>query len=178
MGILEIIADQNLGSSAFKKYPSLRTSLGNAERTIREINPSKDEKIRIASLVNLCFEYDRETDLEEKEIILRTLAEISANEALELPDQDLEKWEADLKSTVPDYAKADKNHGIQTRAFLKKYFSLRAKAGLQTQTAVAKASGLKRGYVAVIETGEHFPQQKTLQKLAKAFAVDVTELLP
>jgi len=62
--------------------------------------------------------------------------------------------------------------------FLKKYFSLRARAGLETQAALAKASGLKRSYVATIETGEHFPQQKTLQKLAKAFGVDVTELFP
>jgi transcriptional regulator with XRE-family HTH domain len=42
---------------------------------------------------------------------------------------------------------------------------------------VARKSGLARSYVAVIESGEHVPQQKTLQKLAKAFGVDVAELL-
>jgi len=56
--------------------------------------------------------------------------------------------------------------------------SLRAKSGFKTQQSVAKKSGLRRSYVAVIEAGEHFPQQKTLQKLAKAFGVDVSELLP
>lgn len=177
MGILEIIAERQLGSAAFSKYPSLRTSLWNTERAIQEINLSDNEKARIASLVDLCFEYERETDLEEKEIILRTLAEISANQPLEMPNQNLDEWESDLKSTVPAYAKAHKKYGMKTQVFLKKYFSLRAKADLPTQEAVAKASGLKRGYVAVIEMGEHFPQQKTLQKLAKAFGVDISELL-
>jgi transcriptional regulator with XRE-family HTH domain len=62
--------------------------------------------------------------------------------------------------------------------FLRKYFSLRAKANLATQQDVAKKSGLRRSYVSTIESGEHLPQQKTLQKLAKAFGVDVSELLP
>ena len=65
----------------------------------------------------------------------------------------------------------------KTDAFLKTYFSLRAKAGFATQADVAKKSGLSRSYVAVIESGEHIPQQKTLQKLARAFGVDVTALI-
>jgi len=40
----------------------------------------------------------------------------------------------------------------------------------------SQKSWLRRSYVAVIEAGEHF-RAKTLQKLAKAFGVDVTELL-
>jgi transcriptional regulator with XRE-family HTH domain len=60
---------------------------------------------------------------------------------------------------------------------LRKYFSLRAKAGLKTQAEVAKKAGLSRTHVTVIESGEHAPQQKTLQKLAKAFGVDVTDLM-
>ena len=51
---------------------------------------------------------------------------------------------------------------------------MRAKAGLATQADVASKSGLSRSYVAVIESGEHIPQQKTLQKLARAFvATDI-----
>ena len=48
---------------------------------------------------------------------------------------------------------------------------------MQTQEDVAKRAGLRRSYVAVIESGAHLPQQKTLQKLAKAFDVDLAELL-
>lgn len=178
MGVLEIIAEQRLGLTALKSHPKLRRAFEKVEEATRRPKISADEKARIAAIVELCFEYDRESDPEEKANILLTLDEISANEPLELPSQSIREWEAELKAQDASYAKADRGAKRATTAFLKKYFSLRAKAGLETQAAVAKATGLKRSYVAVIETGDHFPQQKTFQKLAKAFAVDVTELLP
>jgi len=178
MGILEIIAEQHLGMKALASHPALRAAFDQAEKATRRPKVTEDEKARIASIVELCFEYDREADPEEKENILRTLEEISANVPLELPKQTVEEWETDLKKKDAAYAKADRAADRRGKDFLKKYFSLRAKAGLETQDAVAKKSGLKRSYIGVIETGEHFPQQKTLQKLAKAFGVDVSELLP
>lgn len=178
MGVLEIIAEHHLGATAFAKHPGLREALERAEKSSHRSNISDDEKERIASLVELCFEYDRESDPEEKKNILKTLTEISANKPLEMPTQTLEEWEDQLKSNDRAFVKASHAADHHIKRFLRKYFSLRAKAGFETQAAVAKASGLKRSYVAVIETGEHFPQQKTLQKLAKAFAVDVTELFP
>jgi DNA-binding XRE family transcriptional regulator len=108
---------------------------------------------------------------------LRTLEEISANQTLELPTETIEQWEKHLASSDQSFAKAKDTLDRRRREFQKKYFSFRARAGLQTQEAVAKRSGLRRSYVAVIEAGVHFPQQKTLQKLAKAFKVDVAELL-
>ncbi len=164
--------------TALKSHPKLRLAFEKAEEATRRPKISPDEKARIASIVELCFEYDRESDPDEKMNILRTLDEISANEPLELPTQDIQEWETQLKAKDSSYAKADDDTKSATSLFLKKYFSLRARAGLETQAALAKASGLKRSYVATIETGEHFPQQKTLQKLAKAFGVDVTELFP
>ncbi|SRR5260221_7159646 len=178
MGVLEIIAQQQLGSKALKSHPKLLAAFQQAERAINRPTINADEKARIAAIVELCFEYERECDPDEKANILRTLEEISANEPLEMPTQSVEDWETKLKASNKAYAKAEREGNRRIEAFLKKYFSLRAKSGLQTQAAVALASGLKRGYVAIIETGEHFPQQKTLQKLARAFAVDVTELLP
>jgi DNA-binding XRE family transcriptional regulator len=178
MGVLEIIAEQRLGLTALKSHPKLRIAFEKAEKAVHRPTISDDEKARIAAIIELCFEYNRESDPEEKANILRTLEEISANEALEMPTQSVEAWEGELKTSDKAYAKAEREGTHRIEAFLKKYFSLRAKSGLQTQAAVAKASGLKRGYVAIIETGEHFPQQKTLQKLAKAFGIDVTELLP
>ena len=127
--------------------------------------------------MELCFAYERETDREEKANILRTLEEISANEPLELATATVEEWEQELNSQDAAFAKAKRDADRRREEFQRKYFSLRAKAGLQTQEAVAKKTGLRRSYIAVIETGSHFPQQKTLQKLAKAFGVDVTELL-
>ena len=173
MTVLEIIAEKHLGASALKRHPLLRTALTRLGGSAVD----EGEKERIASIVALCFEYDRESDVEEKENILRTLEEISANEPLELPSETVEQWEGRLKESAPGYAKADATAGRKSSAFLRKYFSFRARAGLATQAAVARKSGLSRSYVAVIESGEHVPQQKTLQKLAKAFKVDVADLL-
>ena len=100
------------------------------------------------------------------------------NRPLELPIEGIEEWEQKLKATNLGYARADAAASKKTGAFLKAYFSLRAKARLATQADVARKSGLSRSYVAVIESGEHIPQQKTLQKLARAFGVDVTALIP
>ena len=127
--------------------------------------------------MELCCAYATETDGEEKANILRTLEELSANQPLELPTETIERWEDHLASGDHAFAEAKASLDRRRREFQRRYFSFRAKAGLQTQEAVAKRSGLRRSYIAVIETGLHFPQQKTLQKLAKAFKVDVADLL-
>ena len=174
MRVLEIVAEKHLGERTLRSHPKLRAAL----RRIEGSATLEAERERIVSIVELCFEFDRETDADEKKNILRTLEEVSANQPIEPPTTSLEKWEADLKKTDAAYAKADAAATKKTDAFLKTYFSLRAKAGLATQADVARESGLTRSYVAVIESGEHAPQQKTLQKLARAFGVDVMALIP
>jgi DNA-binding XRE family transcriptional regulator len=178
MCILEIIAERRIGIEQLSSRPALRNLLAKADRAAQSSTSTDDEKARIESIVELCFEYDRETDPDEKANILRTLEEITAHAPLELPTTTVEQWDAQLAAESRAYAKAAATDVQRLEAFRKKYFSLRAKAGLETQAAVAKKSGLRRSYIAVIETGDHFPQQKTLQKLAAAFDVDVTELLP
>jgi DNA-binding XRE family transcriptional regulator len=178
MGVLEIIAERRLGAKQLASRPKLRASIARADHTARNATMTDDERARIESIVELCFEYDRENDPDEKANILRTLEEISANAPLEAPAATVGEWEEKLKTEDSSYAKETDVEAQRLQAFRKKYFSLRARAGLETQAAVAKKSGLRRGYIAVIETGDHFPQQKTLQKLAVAFGVDVGELLP
>ncbi len=53
---------------------------------------------------------------------------------------------------------------------------LRTKRRMSQQRLAAK-SGLSREYVARLEIGQHNPSLATLQKLAKALGVPVTELL-
>ena len=178
MGVLEIIAKQRLGPKALLSHPRLRHAFEKAEKAAHKPTATEDEKARIAAMVELCFEYDRETDPEEKVNILDTLDEITANAHIQLPATSIEAWEADLKTKNNSYAEVERRAKKDIKAFLDKYFLLRARAGLETQSALAKASGLSRSYIAVIETGEHFPQQKTLQKLARAFKVEITALLP
>jgi DNA-binding XRE family transcriptional regulator len=173
MTTLEAIAERRLGKEVLKGHPKLRAALGRGRNSSAE----RDEAERIAAVVELCFEYERETDPEEKENILRTLEEISANEPAELSKETIEEFEGRLMEADGKYRKADAAARRKSDRFLKKYFSFRSKAGLATQADVARKSGLSRGYVAVLESGEHTPQQKTLQKLAKAFGVDVTELM-
>lgn len=177
MTVLEIIAEQRLGVKNLAGHPRLRAALRRIDDFARGKDSGEDEKARIASIVELCFAYERETDSDEKANILRALEEISGNEPLELPDETIEEWETKLSSKDAAFAKAQKTLDRRRKAFQKKYFSFRARAGMQTQAEVARRAGLRRSYVAVIEAGVHFPQQKTLQKLAKAFNVDVTELL-
>ena len=177
MTVLEIIAERCLGTQTLAEHREMRAALQRIDSLARGGNPSADERARIASLVELCSAYEAETDADEKANILRTLEEVSANQSLELPTETIEQWEEHLASKDRTFAKAKDTLDRRRREFQKRYFSFRARAGLQTQEAVAKRSGLRRSYVAVIEAGVHFPQQKTLQKLAKAFEVDVAELL-
>jgi DNA-binding XRE family transcriptional regulator len=177
MTVLEIIAEQLLGARRLATRPRLRKALRQIDTIVNRQNTTDDEKARIASIVELCFAYERETDREEKANILRTLEEVSENEALELPIESIEDWDETLKSEDSEFAKARKTLDARRHKFQRKYFSLRAKAGLRTQREVAQKAGLRRSYVAVIESSAHLPQQKTLQKLAKAFGVDVAELL-
>ena len=177
MTVLEIIAEQRLGTKNLAGHPRLRTAFRRIDDLVRHGDSREDEKARIASLVDLCFAYERETDPAEKANIMRALEEISANEPLELPVESIQEWEDRLDSKNSEFAKAKTANDRRHQEFQKRYFSFRARAGLQTQQEVAKRAGLRRSYVAVIESGSHFPQQKTLQKLAKAFGVDIAELL-
>ena len=127
MSVLEIVAEKHLGKRTLLKRPKLRVALRRIEGSVAH----QSEWERIASIVDLCFEFDRETDPEEKENILRTLEEISTNRPLELPIEGIEEWEQKLKATNLGYARADAAASKKTGAFLKAYFSLRARRDLR-----------------------------------------------
>jgi DNA-binding XRE family transcriptional regulator len=180
MEILEIVAESSLGKAVLERHSELKSGLRALEKKTEgrvKSQTTAEGKQRIADIVELCFEYKRESDPEERENILRTLDEIVKNEPVELPTQSIEQWDDQLASEDREYAKLRRRDEDKVQNFLKKYFSLKHKAGLKTQANVAKAVGMDRTQVTVLESGEHMPQQKTLQKLAKAFGVDVTELM-
>src|SRR6266480_494276 len=180
MEILEIVAEQSLGKALLARHSDLKSGLRKIDKragTRTASQTSAEEKQRIATIIELCFEYKRETDPDERNNILRTLDEIVKNEPIELPKQSIEQWDDQLASEDREYAKLRRRDEKQVQNFLKKYFSLKHKAGWKTQAEVGKAAGIGRTQVTVLESGEHMPQQKTLQKLAKAFGVDVTELM-
>ena len=176
MGVLEIIAEKHLGEAVLKSSPTIRRCISRLDDAAKRAT-SEDQRERIASIVELCFEYERETDAGERENVLRTLEEIVADADIKIPTETIEDFETELARTDAGFKTAAEKEDDKAQRFLKKYSSLKAKAGLATQAEVAKKSGLSRAYVAVVETGQHRPQHKTLQKLAKAFGVDVAELL-
>lgn len=51
------------------------------------------------------------------------------------------------------------------------------KAKGMRQEDLAKKAGVSLGYIARLETGRHDPKLGTLQKIAKALGVPVTDLL-
>jgi len=180
MEILEIVAETSLGKAVLARHSDLKHGLRKIDKstgTRAASQTSPEEKRRIAAIIELCFEYRRETDPEERKNILRTLDEIVKNEPIELPTETVEEWDDKLATEDREYRKLRRRDEKRVENFLKKYFSLKHKAGLKTQAEVGKAAGLERTHVTVLESGEHMPQQKTVQKLANAFGVDVTDLM-
>ena len=58
----------------------------------------------------------------------------------------------------------------------KRIKALREQRGL-SQEALAEKAGVSRGYLARLEIGRHDPTVGTVEKLAKALRVKVTDLL-
>src|SRR5579859_1588542 len=176
MTVLEIIAETKLGPKTLTDHPILRAALRRTDNSARS-HPNQVDRDRLSSIVELLSAYEQEPDSDERANILRTLEELSLNESLEVPVQTVDEWEATVGSKDPAFGEAKNALERRRRDFHKKYFSLRARAGLETQQDVARKAGIRRSYVAVIEAGLHLPKQKILQKLAKAFEVDVSDLI-
>ena len=179
MEVLELV-ETSLGRQVLARHSKLRLALQQADKrssSRTRVRTAPEEKQRIAAIVELSFEYKRETDPQERKNILRTLDEIAANQPIELPTQTVEQWDDELAEKDREYANLRQRDETRMKMFLKQYSSLKHRAGFRTQAEVARAAGIGRTQIAVLESGKHMPQQKTLQKLATAFGVDVAELI-
>jgi DNA-binding XRE family transcriptional regulator len=180
MEVLELVVEQSIGKAVLARHLKLKSALREVDKrhsTRTSARPTEEERQRIAAIIELCFEYRRENDPEERQNILLTLAEIAANQPIELPSQDMAQWDDELATRTRDYAKLRQKDEARVDRFLRKYSSLKHRAGFRTQAEVARAAGIGRTQIAVLESGRHMPQQKTLQKLATAFGVDVADLM-
>ena len=180
MEVLELVVETSIGKDVLARHSKLKSALREVDKrasTRRGGRSTEEEKQRIAAIVELCFEYRRENDSKERKNILRTLDEIAANQPIELPTQTVEQWDAQLAAENREYAQFRQRDDRRMERFLKKYSSAKHRAGFKTQAEVAKAAGIGRTQIAVLESGKHMPQQKTLQKLATAFGVDVADLM-
>ncbi|PZR80007.1 MAG: hypothetical protein DLM52_00230, partial [Chthoniobacterales bacterium] len=99
------------------------------------VRATPEEKQRIAAIVELSFEYKRESDPQERKNILRTLDEIAANKPIELPTQTVDQWDDEL-AQGREYANLRQRDEVRMETFLKKYSSLKHRAGFRTQAEV------------------------------------------
>ena len=179
MEVLELV-ETSLGKQVLARHSKLRSALKQVDKRSAartSVRTTPEEKQRIAAIVELSFEYKRETDPKERKNILRTLDEIAANKPIELPTQTVEQWDDELAAEDREYANLRQRDETRMKMFLKRYSSFKHRAGFRTQADVARAAGIGRTQITVLESGKHMPQQKTLQKLATAFGVDVAELM-
>src|SRR5467141_3983286 len=99
MEVLELVAEHSLGKAVLARHSELKSGLRKIDKrtgTRAASQTSAEEKQRIAAIIELCFEYKRESDAEERKNILRTLDEIVKNEAIELPTGTIEDWDDKL----------------------------------------------------------------------------------
>lgn len=89
--------------------------------------------------------------------------------------EDLNAWKEGLAASS-EGRKVLEAHERERAAFLQRYLDCKAKAGLCTLRQVAERAGLSVTTVQGIEAGRLKPQFRTLEKLAQAFGVSVSEL--
>ena len=101
MEVLELVAEQSLGKAVLARHSDLKSGLRKIDKktgTRPASETSAEETQRIAAIIELCFEYIRENDADERKNILRTLDEIVKNESIELPKESIEQWDDQLAS--------------------------------------------------------------------------------
>lgn len=89
---------------------------------------------------------------------------------------DLDAWQAEGEHT-PEGKRASERYDQESRRFVARYQHFKARANFQTIQQVADAAGLSPTTVQAVEAQRVKPQMRTIQALAKAFGVDVSELL-
>ncbi len=120
---------------------------------------------------------------EEAGEIVETMMEVAAAmEALrtdryEDPESiSLDDYEAEVVST-PSGKSAAVQLDEEAKAFREAYFHHKQRLGLMTQEDVAQLTGIDRRQISALERGLHRPQFKTLNRLAKAFGIQVTQFM-
>lgn len=151
-----------------KRYDAL-----SAAHAILQMDPhARKDLITYLQAFNEC---EIAGDEQEQEYLANAILEVL--EIHEYEDgPDLDGWETQEKST-PGGAVAAEELAAETNRFFDAYSRLKAASGLTTIRAIASAAGLSTTTVQAIEKQRVKPQFKTLSALAKAFKVDVRELL-
>ena len=99
MEVLELVVEKSIGKDVLARHSKLKSALRKVDQrgsTRTDARSTEEEKQRITAIIELCFEYRRENDPEERQNILHTLDEIAANESIELPSQNIEQWDDEL----------------------------------------------------------------------------------
>ncbi len=140
--------------------------------TIAEMDPHSREDL--ICYLQALSESKAVGDDAERNYLIEAIAEVFvASEDHDTPD--LDGWAAEAHESVEGRGAA-KRLDDETSAFLKRYRELKNAAGFKTIRDVAEAAGLSPTTVQAVESLQVKPQERTIQALARAFGVNVTDL--
>lgn len=145
----------------------------NAAIAIAEMDPHSREDLRC--YLKALTEAQQAGEEDEIEYLIDAIAEVFGS-ASDGGAPDLETWSDEALQT-PAGRDAVREVAADAEAFLARYQRLKAAAGMTTLQQVADAAGLSPTTVQAFETQRVKPHAGTLQKLAKAFRVEVSELV-
>ena len=76
MEVLELVVEKSIGKDVLARHSKLKSALRKVDQrgsTRTDARSTEEEKQRITAIIELCFEYRRENDPEERQNILRTV---------------------------------------------------------------------------------------------------------
>lgn len=125
----------------------------------------------VASLAKALSEKNERSAKYFADAIIHVLAPLPAGEDVDLTELAEDAADSDQgRREVGELAETE-------RKFFDRYQSLKCESGLNTYRKVAAAAGISVSTVQAIEDQRIKPQFRTIEKLARAFGVPVTELL-
>lgn len=161
-----------LDAAEWERLDALRTELRRFERAdelVFALALSDEQWAAICKLRDALHSVEGRRNDEFRRMILCTLESMSDP----TPPEDMASIDDPLPSDDPE---VDRRIEEDRRRFHRRYFELKARAGLSTIQEVARKAGISPTTVQAIESHAVRPQFRTVRKLADAFGVPVTEL--
>lgn len=155
-----------------KQQEDKRHGAWSAALAIMEMDPHAREDL--ITYIKALNDLQKTGDEEEQEYVVNAILEIFKIDGVE-DGPDLTAWEKKSTSS-PTAKRAAKELSDEAGRFFTVYQQMKARTGLNTIRQVADAAGLSPTTVHAIEKQQVKPQFRTLQALAKAFRVPVTDL--
>ena len=155
-----------------KQQEEKRYGAWSAALAIVQMDPHAREDL--ITYIKALNESQKAGNEQEQEYVMNALLEVFRIDGVE-DGPDLRTWEHESTSS-PAAKQAAKELSDEAERFFEVHQQMKSRTGLNTIRQVANAAGLSPTTVQAIEKQRVKPQFRTLQALAKAFKMPVTEL--